>query len=440
MKPAKYFRPEQIVFLSTDLRDGSQTPGINFHHTERVQIAQHLADAGIDVIEAGFPISSKTHESSVTDIAKTVGVGKDAPVIAGFARTGRFNGANGFQTDDIDAAWGSIRHARFPRIHIVGSGSDLHLREKYRSEGPTGRSRAENLNVVHESIRYAAKLMADHGFEPDIEFSPEDCGRADLGYLSELFARAIAAGATTLNVPDTVGRMRPEQYGHMIGTLIKNVPGAHTVCWSTHTHDDLGLATANALAGVQSGARQVEGTFLGIGERAGNTCLEQIITIIGLYGMAEMGVSTDFHLTQMQTVSAQISQLSKTSICATAPVVGKNAFRHKSGMHQDGILKSPEVYQDIPPERVGREIELELGPDSGRAGLFYCTRQLGYSIAPEEQNRVYAAFKTLADRIGLVEDEDLAVLLDQLLAAPTQPHNYTQTKHDSIIKPANILL
>ncbi|MEE9453261.1 MAG: hypothetical protein V3V13_02600 [Paracoccaceae bacterium] len=438
MNPVKYFRPNQVTFLSTDLRDGSQTPGINFHHAERVLIAQHLADAGIDVIEAGFPISSKTHNTSVTEIAKTVGVLQNAPVIAGFARTGRFDKAGQFLTEDIDAAWDAIRFARFPRIHIVGTGSDLHLREKYRSEGTNGRSRADNLKIVEKSIRHAENLMVSHGFEPDIEFSPEDCGRADLDYLTLLFTQVIDAGATTLNVPDTVGRMRPEQYGHMLGALINNVPGGQTVRWSTHTHDDLGLATANALAGVQSGARQVEGTFLGIGERAGNTCLEQIITIIGLYGMTEMGVSTDFQLARMQTVSAHISRLSNTSICATAPVVGKNAFRHKSGMHQDGILKSPEVYQDIPPERVGRRIELELGPDSGRAGLFYCAEQLGYTIAPKEQNRVYAAFKILADQIGLVEDEDLSSLLNQVLATPPQQSIHVQKDLNLKVKPANI--
>ncbi len=260
MRPSKKFSRGQVALLSTDLRDGSQTPGVNFSLPARIEIAKALTEAGIDVIEAGFPISSELHMSAVTEISQRFGQEIDAPVITSFARTGRYEEDGKFRAPDIEAAWSAVQTARFPRIHIVGSGSDLHLREKYRSEGPDGRTRQDNIGIVTQSIAYASHLMRSGGAEPDIEFSPEDCGRAEPSYLVGLFAAAIRAGATVLNVPDTVGRMRPDDYGSLISELIARVPNSSKVIWSTHTHDDLGLATANALAGVEAGARQVEGT------------------------------------------------------------------------------------------------------------------------------------------------------------------------------------
>ncbi|MEP5762421.1 MAG: hypothetical protein ABJ327_24520 [Litoreibacter sp.] len=418
MRPRKSYLAGQVALLSTDLRDGSQTPGVHFSLTARISIAKALADIGIDVIEAGFPISCNLHNQAVRDIVEHVGKRSNAPTIVSFARTGRFDANGYFITDDIDVAWDAVRAAQFPRIHIVGSGSDLHLCEKYRSEGPFGRSRATNIEVVSRSITHASELMRRDGFEPEVQFSPEDCGRADLSYLVGLFAAAARAGANVLNVPDTVGRMRPDQYRRLIADLIALVPESEGIIWSTHAHDDLGLATANTLAGVEAGARQVEGTFMGLGERAGNACLEQIATILGLYGEMDLECHTALRLNRLPKLTRLIADWARIPIPAAAPIIGKNAFRHKSGMHQDGIIKKPEVYQDIPPSLVGRDITLELGPDSGWAGIAYCAQRLGYDVPSRAKPRVLQAFQLLSERIGLVEDADLEALLIAELDAP----------------------
>ncbi len=415
--------PNRVLILDTTLRDGSQTPGVNFKPADRLAIARGLKAVGVDIIEAGFPISSPSNAESVAAIARAVGQGEDAPVIAGFARTGRFQpGSNGsFVAPYIDAAWQAVKDATFPRIHIVGTGSDLHLREKYRSEGPEGRSREDNIRVVVDSIRRAKQLMEAGGKPVDIEFSPEDCGRADQGYLAALYGAAIKAGLTTANVPDTTGNNLFDQYGDLFATLRRTTPDTHKVRWSTHAHDDLGMATANAIAGVKNGARQVEGTFVGVGERAGNTALEQVGTILSLHGQRLGGLFTGLDLKNFPKMAALVARLSGIPIAAQAPIVGPNAFRHKSGMHQDGILKNRRVYQDIDPALVGRHIELELGPDSGKAGVFYTADRLGYDVPADHRDDFFGRFKVLADRVGMVEDTALAQLLDESGYATKRP-------------------
>lgn len=413
-------KPNQVVILDTTLRDGSQTPGVNLKPDDRLAIARALAAVGVNVIEAGFPISSPDNANSVRQIASTVGQGDDAPTIAGFARTGRFTQGS-FIAPDIDAAWTAVQAATHPRLHIVGTGSDLHLKEKYRSEGPEGRTREENIRVVVESIARARHMMETSGKYADIEFSPEDCGRADPRYLAALYGAAIKAGLTVANVPDTTGNNLFDQYGDLFATLRRETPGADTVTWSTHAHDDLGMATANAIAGVKGGARQVEGTFNGLGERAGNTAIEQVATILKLHGQRLGGLFTTIDLPNIQKVARLVARLSAVPISSQAPIVGANAFRHKSGMHQDGILKNPRVYQDIEPALVGREIELELGPDSGKAGVFYTANRLGYDVPADRRDDVFGQFKTLADRVGMVDDSALSQLLDEVPGVIKRP-------------------
>ena len=412
--------PNQVVILDTTLRDGSQTPGVNLKPDDRLAIARALAAVGVNVIEAGFPISSPDNAHSVRQIASTVGQGDDAPTIAGFGRTGRFQQGS-FVAPDIDAVWTAVQAATSPRIHIVGTGSDLHLREKYRSEGPEGRTREENLRIVVESVARARHMMAAAGKTPDIEFSPEDCGRADPKYLAALYGAAIKAGLTVANVPDTTGNNLFDQYGDLFRVLRRETPGADTVTWSTHAHDDLGMATANALAGVKNGARQVEGTIDGLGERTGNTAIEQIATIFKLQGQRLGGLFTTIDLPNIQKVAQLVARLSGMPIHPQAPIVGRNAFRHRSGMHQDGILKDRRVYQDIDPALVGREIELELGPDSGKAGVFYTANRLGYTVPADRRDGVFEQFKTLADRVGMVDDTALSELLEGIPGVTKRP-------------------
>ena len=378
-----------VRIFDTTLRDGEQSPGATMTSAEKVEVARALARLGVDVIEAGFPAASPDDLAAVRTIAETV----TGPVICGLARASR---------SDIDKAWAAVRPAARPRIHTFLATSELHMKHKLRM------TRAEVVARVAEMVAYARSLCHD------VEFSPEDAGRSDPEFLREVLAHAIRAGATTLNIPDTVGYTTPDEFGAMIRGIREHVPGADAVTLSVHCHDDLGLATANTLAGLQAGARQAEVTINGIGERAGNTSLEEIVMTLATRG-ARLGLRTGIDATQLVRTSRLVSSVTGMSVQANKAIVGANAFAHESGIHQDGMLKHEATYEIMRPESVGAaQTRLVLGKHSGRAALSSRLSELGYSFDDKALDRVFARFKTLADRRKSVADADLeALVLDE---------------------------
>jgi 2-isopropylmalate synthase len=405
---ARSFPDDQLIIFDTTLRDGCQAPGASIGIEEKLQLARQLDQLGVNVIEAGFPVSSNANFGAVQRIAQEVGnkAGQEPPTIASFART---------VEGDIDKAWAAVKSARYPRIHIVGTGSDIHLKAKYQ---PNGRSREKNLEIIKDSVLYAKHLMQKENREVDIEFSPEDCGRADRDYLVQLFRTAIQAGATTVNIPDTVGVLSPNKFKDLMQYLIKktsDLPGAKKVVWSTHIHNDYGLATANTVFGIQGGARQVEVTVNGIGERAGNCSLEQIVAIAHDFPEEVRHLSTTIKPELLPKTSHLVSSLTRLPLAPNTPVVGKNIFTHESGLHQDGILKSPEVYQAQNPKTYGRKIMFTLGPQSGTAGVVAGAKRLGYHIPKAREREFYTQhFSPLADKLHSVSDAELKILLETL--------------------------
>jgi len=368
-----------VRIFDTTLRDGEQSPGASLTSAEKLEIARQLAKLGVDIIEAGFPAASPDDLEGVKQIAQEVGNPVDSnarvPIIAGLARANK---------NDIDKAWEAVKHARQPRIHTFLATSDIHLKYKLKM------SREEVVERVREMVSYA-KTFCD-----DVEFSPEDAGRSDPEYLLEVLEVAIQAGATTLNIPDTVGYTTPQEFGALIKGLIENTPGADKVIWSVHCHDDLGLATANTLAGVTNGARQVEVTMNGIGERAGNTSLEEVVMAIhtrpALFGL-QHGIDT----TQIARASRMVSNFTGIPVQPNKAIVGANAFAHEAGIHQDGMLKNNMTYEIMKPETVGvNASRLVLGKHSGRHALKARFDELGYTLSDNE---------TDADLEALVSDE-----------------------------------
>jgi 2-isopropylmalate synthase len=378
--------PSYVRIFDTTLRDGEQSPGATMTSAEKLEVAKALARLGVDVIEAGFPAASPDDLAAVRTIAEHV----TGPIICGLARANR---------GDIDKAWEAIRPAAKPRIHTFLATSELHMKHKLRM------TRAEVLARVGEMVAYA-KSFCD-----DVEFSPEDAGRSDPEFLHEVLALAIRSGATTLNIPDTVGYTTPDEFGALIRGIREKVPGVEGVVISVHCHDDLGLATANTLAGLQAGARQAEVTINGIGERAGNTSLEEIVMTLATRA-AKLNLRTGVDATQLVRASRLVSSVTGMAVQANKAIVGANAFAHESGIHQDGMLKHEATYEIMRPESVGAtQTRLVLGKHSGRAALSARLVELGYSFDDAALDRVFTRFKALADRRKSVADADLEALV-----------------------------
>lgn len=394
---------ERLIVFDTSLRDGEQSPGATLNFHEKLDIARALSTLGVDVCEAGFPIASPGDFDAVSAISQEIGPLEtnrtNGPMcIAGLARA---------TEKDIQRCFDAVRHAPNHRIHTFLATSDIHLKYKLKI------SRDECIRRSVAAVQFAASLT------DNVEFSPEDAGRSDPEFLCDVLAEVIKAGATTLNIPDTVGYTIPEEYGGLIEYLIKNVPGSEKAVFSTHCHNDLGLATANALAGVIGGARQVEVTMNGIGERAGNTSLEEIV--MTLKTRPHMyPVFTCIDTTQIIRCSRMISHYTGMHVQPNKAIVGVNAFAHESGIHQDGVLKHQATYEIMLPESVGlTENKMVLGKHSGRHAYKKRLEQLGYKeITDEELDHYVEKFKVLADEKKTVTDADIEAIVSDEMYKP----------------------
>ncbi len=405
--------PKRVLIFDTTLRDGEQSPGASLTSVEKLEIARQLALLGVDIIEAGFPAASPDDLEAVRRIAMEVGnpshgenSHKNVPQIAGLARAIK---------GDIDKCWQGVRHAAKPRIHTFLATSDIHLKHKLLM------SREQVVDKVREMVGYAVSLFKEAGMKPNVEFSPEDAGRSDKFFLVEVLTAAIEAGATTLNIPDTVGYCVPEEYGDLINFLIEETPGAKNVIFSTHCHNDLGLATANTLAGVRYGARQVEVTINGIGERAGNTSLEELVMTLQTR-QAQYGLFTNIQTAHLARTSQMVAHYTGLNVQFNKAIVGANAFAHEAGIHQDGMLKNSQTYEIMRPETVGwTASRLVLGKHSGRHAFKMRLKEMGYPLLEEELDKAFARFKQLADKKKTITDADLeAIVSDELY----QPREY----------------
>jgi 2-isopropylmalate synthase len=391
-----------VRIFDTTLRDGEQSPGATMTSAEKLEVARALARLGVDVMEAGFPAASPDDLEAVRRIAVEVGNPSDGtrpPIICGLARA---------TTNDIDKAWAGVNQAARPRIHTFIATSDIHLQYKLKM------TREEVLERTRKMVAYARSLCED------IEFSPEDAGRSDPAYLYQVLETAIQAGATTLNIPDTVGYTMPDEFGALIAGIIKNTPGIEKCIVSVHCHNDLGMATANTLAGIQAGARQAEVTINGIGERAGNTALEEVVmTLRTRFPM--FGLATGIDATQIMRVSKLVSNYTSITVQPNKAVVGANAFAHEAGIHQDGMLKNNQTYEIMRPEDVGlSQSQLVLGKHSGRHALRARLQDLGYVFDETELDKVFDRFKGLADKKKVITDADLEALVSDELYQPRE--------------------
>ena len=380
---------EKVYIFDTTLRDGEQSAGIGFTIEDKLQIARQLERLGVDIIEAGFPASSPGDLEAVTAIARDV----RGPIICGLARA---NAA------DIDAVWEAVQHAETPRIHVFISSSAIHMAQQLR------KNKEDVLELARASVARAA------GYCREVEFSPMDATRSDPQFVYDLVEAAIDEGATTINIPDTVGYAIPEEFGAFLTELQERVPNIHRARLSVHCQNDLGLATANSLAGVLHGARQVEGTINGIGERAGNASLEEVILAIQTRRDL-MHVRTDVNVREIYAASKLVERLSGMVVQPHKAIVGRNAFRHSSGIHQDGVLKMRETYEIMDPAAIGIPSgdSIVLTKVSGRHGLRARLEALGVTLDDEEFERVFGAFKEVADRKSEVDDRDLEAILSE---------------------------
>lgn len=378
---------QKVQIFDTTLRDGEQVPGCKLNRDEKLLIAAQLELLGVDVIEAGFPVSSPGDFAAVQAIARQV---REATV-CGLSRA---------VENDIRVAAEALRGARRPRIHTGIGTSDLHVQFK--------------LQTTREDVlrRAVAAVKLAKSFVEDVEFYAEDAGRTDNEFLARVCEAAIRAGATVLNIPDTTGYCLPEEYGAKILYLRENVTGIAGVTLSTHCHNDLGMATANSIAGVLNGARQVECTINGVGERAGNTALEEVVMILRQHPYLDLHTNINTRL--LADTSAMVSHLMGMPVQPNKAIVGANAFAHSSGIHQDGVIKHRETYEIIDPREVGvPDSSIVLTARSGRAALAYRLQKLGYQLERTALNQAYASFLTLADRKKEVVDADLHVLIEQ---------------------------
>jgi 2-isopropylmalate synthase len=391
--------PKYVRIFDTTLRDGEQSPGASLTSAEKLEIARTLARLGVDVIEAGFPAASPDDLEGVRRIAVEVGnllpgeadYSRPAPVICGLARAAR---------GDIDAAWQAVQPAAHPRIHTFLATSPIHMRYKLRMDPE------EVVDRVREMVAYARSLCQD------VEFSPEDAGRSDPEFLYLVLGEAIQAGATTLNIPDTVGYTTPEEFGGLIAGIMAHTPGIADVVVSVHCHNDLGLATANALAGIRAGARQAEVTVNGIGERAGNTSLEEVVMALHTR-RAVFGLETGIDTTQIARASRMVANYTGIPVQPNKAIVGANAFAHEAGIHQDGMLKHQTTYEIMRPETVGvSRSRLVLGKHSGRHALKAHLETLGYDLSQEQIDQAFERYKQLADKKKVITDADLEALVE----------------------------
>jgi len=375
---------QKIQIFDTTLRDGEQVPGCKLNTEEKVALALRLEALGVDVIEAGFPISSPGDYFSVQEIARVV---RNATV-CGLTRAVR---------QDIEVAAEALKGAARPRIHTGIGTSDLHIKAKFNS------TQAEILERAAQCVRWARE------FTDDVEFYAEDAGRTDNEYLARVVEAVIKAGATVVNIPDTTGYCLPHQYGEKIAYLMNNVPNIDKAILSCHCHNDLGLATANAIAGIIAGARQIECTINGLGERAGNTSLEEVVMIIRQH--KDMGFYTDVEATMLNQISREVSDTMRMPVQPNKAIVGSNAFAHSSGIHQDGFLKLAQTYEIIAPEEVGADSsKIVLTARSGRSALAYRFRKLGYEFTRNDVDVLYDKFLRVADLKKEVQDDDLLQL------------------------------
>ncbi len=390
-----------VRVFDTTLRDGEQSPGATLSSAEKLEIARQLSRLGVDIIEAGFPAASPDDLAAVQRIAREVGT-PDGPVICGLARA---------VEKDILTCWEGVKDAAKPRIHTFLGMSDIHLKHI------SGISREEGLNKVRAAVTLARSLCED------VEFSPMDAGRTDLQYLVEACSLAIECGATTLNIPDTVGYVTPSEWGEFLSNLIAETPGGGSgsgIIWSVHCHNDLGLATANTLAGVLAGARQVEVTINGIGERAGNTSLEEVVMAIQTRSKY-YSLRTNINTREIMKTSRLVSNYTGIHVQPNKAIVGANAFAHEAGIHQDGMLKHSSTFEIMTPETVGLfQSKLVLGKHSGRHALKQRLEELGYKIEGDALNQVFARFKDLADAKKTVTDADLEALIADEFHGPEE--------------------
>ncbi len=380
---------DKIIIFDTTLRDGEQAPGASLNQKEKIEIAQALSDLGVDIIEAGFPISSPGDFMAIKAIAKAI----KGPVICGLARAIKA---------DIDAASNALKSAKRRRIHVFLATSKIHMKYKLK------KAEDEILRLAVESVKYARKYCRD------IEFSPEDASRTEKGFLYKVVEEVISAGATTVNIPDTVGFAEPEGYGRLIKGIFDNVPNIDKAIISVHCHNDLGLAVANSLEAIKNGARQVECTINGLGERAGNAAMEEVV--MGLKTRRDIFADLEIQINnpQIYKVSRLVSKLTGFVIAPNKAIVGGNAFRHESGIHQDGVIKERSTYEIIDPKDVGFTGEgLVLGKHSGRHAFRERLKVLGFRLDEKKLNRAFAHFKELADKKKNIFDDDLRAIIEE---------------------------
>ena len=385
---------EKIIIFDTTLRDGEQSPGASMNVQEKLRIARQLKRLKVDVIEAGFPIASQGDFEAVQKIAREI----KTVQIAALARA---------NAQDIDRAWEALRDAEEPRIHTFIATSDIHLKYKLK------RSRKQVLEIAVSAVKRACR------YTPNVEFSAEDASRSDVKFLCRLLEAVIKAGANTVNIPDTVGYAIPQEFGERIRYIRENVPNIHNAILSIHCHNDLGLAVANSVAAVLNGARQVEATINGIGERAGNTSLEEIVMTI-CTRRDILPFTTGVVTEHIYGASRLVSLITGMVVQPNKAIVGANAFAHEAGIHQDGILKKPSTYEIMTPESIGiRQSSLVLGKHSGRHAFREKLKELGYRLKEEELGRVFHRFKEVADKKKEIYDEDIeAIIADEILRMP----------------------
>jgi len=392
---------DRVIIFDTTLRDGEQSPGATLNTSEKIEIARQLARLGVDIIEAGFPASSPGDLDAVRQIAR----GVRGPTICGLARCVK---------SDIEAAWEAIQDAERKRIHVFIATSDIHMQHKLRM------TREQVVAATREMVSLARSLCED------VEFSPEDGGRSDPEFLYQVLGEAIAAGATTLNIPDTVGYVTPDEFYALIKGIKEHTPGIEKAIISVHCHNDLGLAVANSLAGVRAGARQVECTINGLGERAGNAALEELA--MALYTRhSYYGLQTGLNLQELYPSSRMVASYTGLNVQANKAIVGANAFAHEAGIHQDGILKNRLTYEIMDAQMVGvPESRLVLGKHSGRHAFTDRLLQLGYHLEHDQLDRAFARFKDLADKKKVVTDRDLEAIVSDEVFQPAEIYRLEQ--------------
>ncbi len=380
-------KENKVKFFDTTLRDGEQAPGYSMNIEEKARMARQLERLGVDIIEAGFAIASPGDFASVEAIASSV----ESPVVASLSRA---------LVKDIDAAWAAVKSAKRPRIHTFLATSDLHLERKLKM------TREAALERIANAVKYARNLC------PDVEFSLEDASRTDRDYMCRAVETALKAGATTINLPDTVGYSTPDEIAAMVQNVMTRVPGIEEATVSLHCHNDLGLAVANTLAGLAAGARQAECCIGGIGERAGNAALEEIV--MGLRTRRDsFGLEYSIKTEEIAKTANLLSSITGVKIAPNKPIVGRNAFAHESGIHQHGVMADAKTYEIMTPESVGvKKTALVLGKHSGQHAFSKRLKDLGYNLPKETEDRLFAGFKELADRKKTIEDRDIVALVD----------------------------